>query len=96
MTLQSKAQLNLFLAIIEENGYYENLRHFAKKNKYNMLKMAEMLNDAYDKSSPQGMSIYYFMDSLEDAYPLILNRKLNMNYISDIVDFVYDNQLWKE
>ena len=91
---QNKAQIDYILAIIKENGYYEWLRLFMKNKGYDYESMAVMLSNSYNKNAPDGMSIYYFMDSLEDA-----GIKMDMNDINDIndmVDFVWDHELWKE
>ena len=90
---QVQAFNHLFLAIIEENGYYEWLRHFMKLKGYNYADMASMLANEYEKC-PDGMSPYYYMDSLEDAYHLMNENEIND--IRDMVEFVYDNSLWKE
>lgn len=91
---QDEALLNYFVAIMEENGYYTHLRSFMKRRGYNIADMADMLCNAYEKYAPNGMSVYYFLDSLEDAYPA-MNKK-ETNYITDMVDYVYDHFLWKE
>lgn len=95
MSRQSQAQLQLFLAILEENGYYDNLRKFMVDNGYNMADMASMLDHSYDKNSPDGMSIYYFMDSLEDTLGK-LQDWTEFRDIDDIVETVWDRLWWKE
>lgn len=99
MDNENTAWLNLFLAIIANNGYYEKLRCFMKKRGYNFADMASMLNDRY-KDAPEGMSPYLYMDSLEDLLGLeeLLPGKgiEEFHDINDIVDYVNDNYLWKE
>ena len=99
MSKQSQAQLYLFLAIIEENSYYDNLRKFMEQKGYNMADMASMLDHEYDKNAPDGMSIYYFMDSLEDSLEELTHEGNNwedIKDIGDIVEMVYDRFWWKE
>ena len=91
--IQNQAFHQLFMAILQENGYYTNLRHFMTIRHISLPDMARMLNNEYDKA-PDGMSVYYYMDSLEDAFP-----QMDLNEIRDVddmVDFVYEHQLWKE
>ena len=97
MSKQSQAFLNLFLAIYEENGYYDNLRKWAKGKGYNPADMASMLNDSYE-DIPDGMSPYYYMDSLEDMLSgqSYKTTQKQFNDIDDMVQYVYDNELWKE
>ncbi len=92
MCKQSQAFLNLFLAIIEENGYYEKLRKFMAKRGYNYADMASMLNNEYDEC-PDGMSVYYYMDSLEEM--LENHEEENFTDIAEMVEYCYDHFLWK-
>lgn len=99
MTKQAQAQLYYFLAIIEENGYYENLRKFMDERGYNYADMASMLDHQYDKNAPDGMSIYYFMDSLEDTLTELNEEGTgwqDLKDIGDIVETVYNRFWWKE
>ena len=93
MDNETIAWLNLFLAIITNNGYYEKLRYFMKKRRYNFADMASMLNNEYE-DAPDGMSPYLYMDSLED---LLMDKGIKgFHDINDIVNYVNDNCLWKE
>ena len=92
---QNVAWHNLFLAIYTENGYYDNLRYFAKKKGYTNDQMAGMLTVSYLDNSPDGMGPYYFMDSLEDEYPN-MDDDDSINDVYDMVDYLWDHQAWKE
>ncbi len=93
MDNETVAWLNLFLAIITNNGYYEKLRYFMKKRGYNFADMASMLNNEYE-DAPDGMSPYLYMDSLED---LLMDKGIKgFHDINDIVNYVNDHCLWKE
>ena len=90
---ENAAWINLFLAIIANNGYYTKLRFFMKKRGYNFADMASMLNNEYE-DAPDGMSPYLYMDSLED---LLTDKGIKGFYdINDIVNYINDNCLWKE
>lgn len=95
--LQNQAYLNLFLAIIQENGFYTELRKvFIKDKGYNMADMADMLYNSYD-DAPDGMSPYWYMDSLE--YTLIemdSKSQKELRDIDDLVQTVWDKMNWKE
>lgn len=93
MSKQDQAFRHLFLAILEENGYYDKLRHFMKKRRYNYADMATALYYGYEKC-PDGMSIYYYMDSLEDM--LAKHTIRGFNDICEMVKYCYDKFLWKE
>ena len=91
---QHKAWLNLFQAIVEENGYYTELRRFMKKNGFTIEDFAKSLYRYYDYA-PEGMSVYYYLDSIEDALPDI-KKVGGISTVGEVVDFIYDNQIWKE
>lgn len=92
MSKQNSAYINLFLAILEENGYYDKLRYFMRKRGYNWADMASMLNNSYE-DAPDGLSVYWYMDSLEDT---ITSHGIKGFFdISDIVEYVNDHMLWK-
>ena len=93
MSLENTAWVNLFLTIIQNNGYYEKLRYFMKKRGYNWADMASMLNNEYE-DAPEGMSPYFYMDSLEDT--LQSKSIKGFHDINDIVNYIYDHELWKE
>ena len=95
--LQNQAYLNLFLAIIQENGYYTELRKvFMKKKGYNFADMASMLNNSYE-DAPDGMSPYWYMDSLEDTLSNMSSKeKSELNDIGDLTEIVWDKMAWKE
>lgn len=90
---EKQAWLNLIETILKENGYYENLRGFYHQAGYNITDFATQIYLYWD-DAPDGMSIYYFMDSLED----MLNDAdwSELSDVSDMVDYVYDHELWKE
>jgi len=93
MENESQAWLCLFLTIITHNGYYEKLRSFMKDRGYNFEDMASMLYNEYEKA-PDGMSPYYYMDSMED---LLTERGYeDFRDIREIVDCIYNEYLWKE
>lgn len=93
MDNETVAWVNLFLAIITHNGYYEKLRYFMKKRGYNFADMAHMLYNEYE-DAPDGMSPYLYMDSLEE---LLAERGIKgFHDISDIVNHINDHFLWKE
>ncbi len=91
---QNKAFKDLFKAILEENGYYTELRHFATVKGYSIDQMTNMLFNSYEDDAPDGISIYWFMDSLEDM--LVKEGCENFNDIDDIVQACYDKFAWKE
>ena len=93
MSKQSQAFNYLFLTIMEENGYYDNLRRFMRKRGYNYADMASMLNNAYD-DAPDGLSVYWYMDSLENM--LTEHTIRGFKDIDDMVDYVNDHMMWKE
>ncbi len=89
---ENEAYTLLFLTILENNGYYIELRNFMKEKGYNLADMATMLNNSYE-DIPDGMSPYFYMDSLED---MLSNQGFEeFNDINDMVEFVYDHMLWK-
>jgi len=90
---QTKAWKELFSAIFEENGYFENLRQFAKDHGYSNQDMTEMLYESYMHNCPEGMGPYYFMDSMEEHYE---DMKDSVENIYDMVDWLWDHQAWKE
>ena len=94
---QNQAYLNLFLAIIEENGYYTELRKvFIKQKGYNYADMASMLYNSYD-DAPDGISPYWYMDSLEDTLNNMDKKDINeLHDIDDLVQTVWDKMSWKE
>ena len=95
--LQDQAYLNLFSAIIQENGYYDELRGmFMKQKGYNVADMAWMLYNGYE-DAPEGISPYWYMDSLEDALAdMSDNDARKLHDISDLVETVWDKMAWKE
>lgn len=95
---QNQAYLNLFLAIIEENGYYDELRAVFVKNKgYNYVDMASMLYNSYEKDVPEGLSPYWYMDSLEDTLSNMTDEEARrLHDIDDLVQTVWDKMAWKE
>ena len=95
---QNQAYLNLFLAIIEENVYYEELRAVFIKNKgYNYADMASMLYNSYEKDVPEGLSPYWYMDSLEDTLSNMTDEETRrLHDIDDLVQTVWDKMAWKE
>lgn len=90
---QTKAWKELFLAIFEENGYFENLRQFAKDHNFTNEQIADMLYETYFHDCPDGMGPYYFMDSMEEHYD---DMKSECNDIYDMVNWLWDHQAWKE
>ena len=93
---QNKAFLKLFLAIYEENGYYDNLRHMAKIKGLSSVDMASMLYAYYD-DAPNGMSPYWYMDSLEDVLADLDNKDIeSLHDVGDLVEITYDKFAWKE
>lgn len=90
---QDSAWRNLFLAILEENGYYENLRHWANKNH---MTLKELANEFYNHMEriPDGMGPYYYLDTFEDNITLVGVWELKT--IGEIIDYIYDHYLWKE
>ena len=94
---QNQAYLNLFLAIIEENGYYDELRAVFIKNKcYNYADMASMLYNGYD-DAPDGISPYWYMDSLEDTLSNMTDDEARkLHDIDDLIQTVWDKMAWKE
>ena len=93
MTKQTKAWKELFKAIFEENGYFENLRQFAKNHNYDSETIADMLYESYMHDAPDAMGPYYFMDSMEEHYE---DMKDSVENIYDMVDWLWDHQAWKE
>lgn len=95
--LQNQAYLNLFLAIVKENGYYTELRKkFIKQKGYNMADLASMLYSSYD-DAPDGMSPYWYMDSLENTLAVMSKKeKEEIEDIDDLVETVYDKMTWRE
>lgn len=93
---QNQAFLNLFLAIIQENGYYDKLRTvFVKRKGYNYADMASMLYNSYE-DAPEGISPYWYMDSLEDTLSdMSDNDARKIHDISDLVETVWDKMAWK-
>lgn len=90
---QKDAFLYLFMTILQENGYYNKLRHFMKVRGYNWADMACMLYNAWFEDAPDGMSVYWFMDSLEDYLCKYSIR--GMKDIDDIVQACYGTDSWK-
>ena len=95
---QNQAYLNLFLAIIEENGYYDKLREvFIKDKGFNYADMASMLFNNYKKNVPEGLSPYWYMDSLEDTLNDMEQKDIDqLHNIAELVDVVWDKMRWKE
>ena len=95
--LQNQAYLNLFLAIIQENGYYTELRKVSIKQKgYNMADMADMLYNSYD-DAPDGISPYWYMDSLENTLiEMDSKSQKELKDIDDLVQIIWDKMYWKE
>ena len=91
---ENEAYKQLFETIIRNNGYYTNLRLFAWNHGYNFEQMATMLNNEYEKA-PDGMSPYYYMDSLENMMEEIVEWN-QFTDIADMVETVWERQLWKE
>jgi hypothetical protein len=86
----------LLLSMLTYNGYYENIRAWAEAKGYDLEKVAAMLNIVWDKI-PDGMSAYYFLDSIEDALSkLDGDKRERFDDGYDFVDYLYDNSLWKE
>ena len=93
---QNQAFIYLFLAIYEENGYYDNLRNMAKVKGYNPADMAHMLYTHYD-DAPDGMSPYWYMDSLEDVLGGMSKKEIkSLSGIGELVEITYDKFAWKE
>lgn len=90
---QDNAWRELFLAILEENGYYESLRQWAKKHQMPLKELANEFYNHMDKI-PNGMGPYYYLDTFEDniARPEVWE----MTTIGEILDYIYDHCLWKE
>jgi len=92
---ESDAYRNLLLSMLKHNGYYENIRKWMKLKGIDVEKAASMFNTVWDKI-PDGMSAYYFLDSVEDALTKLDEDKWNQfddGY--DFVDYLYDNDGWK-
>ena len=92
---QNKAFVQLFSAIMQENGYYDELRKFKRRQKLTYTQVAIMLKEAFLNEAPD-MSPYIFMDTLEEMLASMdtKTQKLFVS-ISDMVDYVYDHELWK-
>ena len=93
MDMEEKAWRMLFIAIIHENGYYDKLRYFAKKRNYGLNDFAIALYFGFEKC-PDGMSPYFYLDSLEDM--LIDHSIRGFNDVCDMIEYVYDHELWKD
>lgn len=94
--LQTKAFYDLFIAILKENGYYENLRSFAKRKHISRKDLAKQLNGDYHNNAPDGLSVYYYMDTLEDILGDMTEKDLrNCKDIFDLNDVAYDKMAWK-
>lgn len=95
---QNQAYLNLFLAIIEENGYYDKLRKvFIKDKGFSYEEMSSMLFNNYEKNVPEGLSPYWYMDSLEDTLNDMEQKDIDqLHNIAELVDVVWDKMSWKE
>ena len=91
---QDKAWVKLFKAILEENGYYETIRAWAKKRKITLHDLACEFYSHMDEI-PDGMSPYFYLDTFEDnlALPAIWGE---LNSVSEVIEFIYEHFLWKE
>ena len=86
----------LLLSMLTYNGYYENIRAWAKAKNYGLEKVAAMLTLVRGQI-PDGMSAYYFLDSIEDALSkLDGDKREQFDNGYDFIDYLYDNSLWKE
>lgn len=93
---EHEAYKPLLLSMLTYNDYYENIRTWAKAKNYDLEKVAAMFNIVWDKI-PDGMSAYYFLDSVEDMLANLDKDDWNQfNDAYDFVDYLYDNYLWKE
>jgi hypothetical protein len=90
---QNDAWVKLFLAILQENGYYENLRAWARKHKVSLKVLAHEFYNHMDKI-PDGMGPYFYLDTFEDVIPT--PGVWEMESIGEIIDYIYDHYLWKE
>lgn len=95
MKKQTTALINLFLAILEENGYYDNIRKYAKINGIELKDLSIKLYNAWWYDAPDGTSIYFFLDSIEDNLPQI-QQALTWDFdIGDMVEYISGKCLWK-
>ena len=94
--LQTKAFYDLFIAILEENGYYENLRSFARKKYITEKELAKQLNGDYSHNAPEGISVYWYMDTLEDVLADMDEKDWkDCDDIFDLNEIAYNKMAWK-
>lgn len=89
MNKQTQAFLNLFIAIIEENGYYDNIRKFAKLKGLNYEQLSKELYKGWWYNAPEGISVYNFLDSIEDSLPEMGRTNFDEYDIQDVIEFIY-------
>ena len=98
---QDEAYKQLLLSALTYNDYYENIVKWAKRKGFSLKDVASKLNIVWDKV-PDGMSHFYFLDSIEDMLVDLLEEKSEEEVDEmfddgyDFVDYLYDNELWKE
>ena len=94
---EHKAWVNLFKVIFKENGYYTELTKFTQQKNMDINNVAGQLAYAYLEDAPGDISPYYFLDSIEDAIAGQEDEEMwSLNDIYELVDYIWDHQLWKE
>jgi hypothetical protein len=98
---ETEAYRNLLLSMLTHNGYYVMIRKWAKNQNIDLEKAASMFNVIWD-DIPDGMSAYYYLDSVEDLLAELKNKhtwKELCEMFTDAYDFrdyLYDHYMWKE
>ena len=99
---ETDAYRNLLLSMLTHNGYYETLRKWLDKKNISLEKASSMFNAIWD-DIPDGMSAYYYLDSVEDLLVCLKNRGYTwkklcemFNDAYDFRDYLYDHEMWKE
>lgn len=93
---EDKAYKNYLLSMLKHNGYYENIRKWMKLKGLTLETVAGMFAIVWDKI-PDGMSAYWFLDSIEDLLTGFDDED-EFNQFDDgydFVDYLYDNDGWK-
>lgn len=92
---ETEAYRNLLLSMLKHNGYYDNIRKWMKLKGIDVEKAASMFNVIWD-DIPDGMSAYYYLDSVEDALGNMDEDDWNnFNDAYDFRDYLYDHDGWK-
>lgn len=94
---QNKAFLNLFKAILDENGYYSTIRDFASQRGITALNLAKQLLRLYERDAPDGMSVYWFLDTIEDTLndPDYHATMQNCDTFDEVIEYIIAYCLWK-